>query len=161
MRKVLLVFALIINLILISASVQLLCVEKGQKVEFSKCNSQIRDRVCNSDSGCQYCVNYRNGVYCPTNINECNNAGATCTTPVSSSVDEDIAINSDDGDNQNSNQNNTQTNSNSGTTGDSGINTDRQTNKKQDNVNDLFLDNEKKLREVEQNEQNKDRRKDI
>ena len=57
-----------------AGEIQLLCLDKGQALKFSQCNPTIRDRTCNSDLGCQYCVTYdaRRGVYCPSNINVCN-----------------------------------------------------------------------------------------
>ncbi len=70
----------IISMSLISAAeTKLLCLDNGESVEFSKCNSLIPDRTCQNDRGCQYCVSeISSGVYCPRNINECNSLGFTC-----------------------------------------------------------------------------------
>ncbi len=90
MRKSRILTVFLISLFLISfasASYQLLCLEKGQTVKFSKCNANIPDRTCDSDTGCQYCVDKQGSVYCPANINACNGASFSCAQ---------LAENSDD-----------------------------------------------------------------
>ena len=90
-RAVLILFVIsifIISLSLISAvETKLLCLDNGDTVEFSKCNSLIPDRTCQSDRGCQYCVSeISSGVYCPKNINECNSQGFTCEESTNSDL---------------------------------------------------------------------------
>jgi hypothetical protein len=59
---------------------QLLCLDQGETIEFSECNSDIEDRTCESTNGCQYCViEIEDGVYCPASLNACNAAGLSCT----------------------------------------------------------------------------------
>ena len=63
---ILVLFVFLISVSLISANTKLLCVDKGQKIEFSRCNPLIPDRVCTTQSGCQFCVNEASkGIYCP------------------------------------------------------------------------------------------------
>lgn len=70
---------LILSVGFILAQTKLLCLNKGEILEFSKCNPSINDRTCDSDWKCQYCVSeIRTGVYCPANINICNNLGLEC-----------------------------------------------------------------------------------
>ena len=58
----------------------LLCLNKGQKVEFSKCNPSIADRTCLS-LVCQYCTSLKDsGVYCPASPNVCNTLGLICSS---------------------------------------------------------------------------------
>ncbi len=53
---------------------QLYCLDKGQVIEFSKCNPAMQDKKCLTTS-CQICANeIRSGVYCPANINQCDNS---------------------------------------------------------------------------------------
>ena len=90
-RAVLILFVIsifIISLSLISAvETKLLCLDNGDTVEFSKCNSLIPDRTCQSDRGCQYCVSeISSGVYCPKNINECNSQEFTCDESTNSNL---------------------------------------------------------------------------
>ena len=90
-RAVLILFVIsifIISLSLISAvETKLLCLDNGDTVEFSKCNSLIPDRTCQSDMGCQYCVSeISSGVYCPKNINECNSQEFTCDESTNSNL---------------------------------------------------------------------------
>lgn len=60
---------------------KLLCLDKGQKVYFSRCNSAMQDKTCTSDTGCQYCVSVTNSnIYCPANVNICNTQGFSCTS---------------------------------------------------------------------------------
>ncbi len=66
--------------------IQLLCLEAGESVQFSKCNPVMQDRTCSSSQTCQYCVTYneQNGVYCPANINICNaQPGLSCSSLIS------------------------------------------------------------------------------
>ena len=54
--------------------VKWVCLSKGGIVEFSKCSSDIDDKVCKTTS-CQVCVDEKtDGVYCPSNINDCRKA---------------------------------------------------------------------------------------
>ena len=68
---IVIIAALIVNVSAIE--IQLLCLNNGQSVKFSECNSLMQDRTCNG-GGCQYCVTFdpQTGVYCPANINACN-----------------------------------------------------------------------------------------
>lgn len=53
---------------------KLFCLTKGQTIKFSECNPSIQDKRCTTTS-CQICVNeIRSEVYCPLNINKCDNA---------------------------------------------------------------------------------------
>src|SRR3989344_5224926 len=91
-------FAIILFTTFASASYKLLCINDGQSVLFSKCNSNIADRTCTSSSGCQYCVDeIRRGEYCPASLNICNTEGFSCSsldtegtpiTPVNETQDE-------------------------------------------------------------------------
>ncbi|MAG07581.1 hypothetical protein CMI46_02090 [Candidatus Pacearchaeota archaeon] len=82
MRKAILfvgLFVFMFSLQFVSADVQLVCLEKGETLEFSLCNSDIPDRTCESSGGCQFCVNeIEEDVFCPQHINKCNNDGASC-----------------------------------------------------------------------------------
>jgi hypothetical protein len=82
MRKAILFFGLVVflfSLQFVSADVQLVCLEKGEILEFSLCNPDIPDRTCESSGGCQFCVSeIEEGVFCPQHINKCNSAGASC-----------------------------------------------------------------------------------
>ncbi|MFA6023024.1 MAG: hypothetical protein WC781_02975 [Candidatus Pacearchaeota archaeon] len=80
-----LVFGLMIILLsfsIVSAETyKLLCLDKGQTVYFSRCNNAMQDKVCTSDTGCQYCVSVTNSnTYCPANVNICNTQGYSCTS---------------------------------------------------------------------------------
>ena len=56
----------------IAVGTQLFCLKEGQIIKFSECNSDIEDKTCETTT-CQICVNeIRNRIYCPVNINECN-----------------------------------------------------------------------------------------
>ena len=58
----------------------LLCLKKGEKIEFSKCNPRMNDKTCRYDS-CRYCVyNGVSGAYCHALLNNCNREGLTCTS---------------------------------------------------------------------------------
>ncbi len=51
--------------------IKLLCLDKGQKIEFSQCNPNMNNKICQTSS-CQICVNeIKSGVFCPANINNC------------------------------------------------------------------------------------------
>lgn len=66
---------------------KLLCLEKGQTLLFSKCNSNILDRKCTASAGCQYCVSVLSGnIYCPADLSICNNQGFACSALNSSEV---------------------------------------------------------------------------
>lgn len=82
-KLILSVFFMIYFISLISSSsgatTKLLCINNGDKVLFSKCNSLISDRTCTTSQGCRYCVSEISaGVYCPISLNECNGQGFTC-----------------------------------------------------------------------------------
>lgn len=63
----------------VNAETKLVCLEKGETIKFSLCNDYMEDRTCNSEWKCNYCVNeIRKGVYCPTQINYCNQLGLAC-----------------------------------------------------------------------------------
>ena len=125
--KGILIFALIFVFVLsgvqnltAASSPTLLCLNKGDELEFSKCNSKIDDRVCEDELGCQYCVTeIRNGVYCPRNINDCNYAHLSCTPKKNSIIDGNSNENNNQDNNQNNNQNdNSQNNNNNQNDGD-------------------------------------------
>lgn len=100
---------------LVSASgLKLLCLDKGDTIKFSKCNSDMSDRTCTNNAGCQFCVEEKsNSIYCPKNINDCNSEGLQCssmTAPVNTilgtSIGTSISIDNTPG----SGGNNTNTN---------------------------------------------------
>ena len=63
----------------VNAETKLICLKKGETIKFSLCNDYMEDRTCNSEWTCNYCVNeIRIGVYCPTQINYCNQLGLAC-----------------------------------------------------------------------------------
>ncbi len=56
----------------IAVGAQLFCLKEGQTIKFSECNPNIEDKICETTT-CQICVNeIRNRIYCPININKCN-----------------------------------------------------------------------------------------
>jgi len=58
----------------------LLCLEKGDNLELSKCNPAIPDYTCNSDF-CQICVKkLDSGVYCSRSPNVCNSLDLSCSS---------------------------------------------------------------------------------
>lgn len=71
---------LILNLLVVDAiGVELVCLRDGEKIRFSKCNPNMDDFVCEKTL-CQLCVEESGGIYCPKNINSCNDASQdTCT----------------------------------------------------------------------------------
>ncbi|MEK6890531.1 MAG: hypothetical protein AABX03_00155 [Nanoarchaeota archaeon] len=75
-------FVAIFSLSFVSAgSIKLLCLERGETIQFSKCNSLMPDRTCETNNGCQYCVEkLSNGIYCPKSLNECNSRGLSCSS---------------------------------------------------------------------------------
>ncbi|MFA5993022.1 MAG: hypothetical protein WC796_04920 [Candidatus Pacearchaeota archaeon] len=76
--------------IVFASDLKLLCLDKGQKVRFSQCNEAISDRTCNSITGCMFCVNEPyDGIYCPQNMNACNNAGLSCSSSNSNNIQPD------------------------------------------------------------------------
>lgn len=79
-----LVVVLMLSILMLSSfvsaiGVQLVCLRENEVLEFSECNPNIDDKICENDL-CQLCVNeVRRGIYCPENMNSCNNAGiSTC-----------------------------------------------------------------------------------
>ncbi|MEM3113187.1 MAG: hypothetical protein QXI33_02060 [Candidatus Pacearchaeota archaeon] len=83
-KEILISFTITIILFSISfisaAETKLLCLNNGDTIRFSKCNSLIPDRTCQNNMGCQYCVSeISKGIYCPRNINECNSLGLSCS----------------------------------------------------------------------------------
>ncbi|MDO8509085.1 MAG: hypothetical protein Q7S27_05375 [Nanoarchaeota archaeon] len=68
------VIALLLIIVNVSAGeLQLVCLNNGETIKFSDCNSAMQDRTC-TGGGCQYCATFdsQNGIYCPANINDCN-----------------------------------------------------------------------------------------
>lgn len=63
----------------ILSGTQLVCLSKGQTLEFSKCNPLMDDKVCTTTT-CQVCVSYNSNtkIFCPANPAICN-AGGECT----------------------------------------------------------------------------------
>ena len=136
---------------------KLICLDDGETIEFSKCNSNIPDRTCDSTWGCQFCVTEKSsGVYCPQSINACNSQSLTCSQqsntgsidniPVTQN-DEEEEDNSDTDTNNNqntetnsdNNQQNTQTNSN--TNSNTETNTNTQDTQQQTNSQGNILTN--------------------
>ena len=81
-KKLLLTMGIIIVILSLSSvnalGVELLCLQKGQIVKFSLCDSTIKNKLCSSTS-CKFCVNeISKGVYCPTNPNYCNEGLIKC-----------------------------------------------------------------------------------
>ena len=80
-----LVFIILLSSVIVSLvsadQTRLFCLTKNQKIQFSKCNIAIKDKVCDSTT-CQICVTQlSSGVYCPASINACNSAGiSSCET---------------------------------------------------------------------------------
>jgi hypothetical protein len=115
--SMILIAVIAINLVS-AVNLKLLCLDKGDTIKFSKCNSAMSDRTCTNNAGCQFCVDaVSNGVYCPKNINECNSAGLQCssmTAPVNTilgtSIGTSISIDNTPG----SGGNNTNTNPGTG-----------------------------------------------
>lgn len=99
-----------------AATTKLLCVNEGDKVLFSKCNPSISDRTCTTSQGCRYCVNKISpGIYCPTNLNQCNGEGFTCQQNLNPN---NLPVNNNQDSNLNNPSNtntNTQTNRNTST----------------------------------------------
>ena len=96
----------IINLVSADTT-KLVCLEKDEIIEFSKCNPDIPDRTCNNNGGCQFCVKeISDGVYCQRIINECNNLGLTCELDQESSI---TNINIDQNASSNENKDNNET----------------------------------------------------
>src|SRR3989344_8548985 len=114
---------------------KLICLDNGETIEFSKCNSAIPDRTCESTWGCQFCVTEKSsGIYCPQSINACNSLTLTCsqqqsnsesieTIPVTQNDEEeeeqDNTEETQDTNTNTDNQQNTQTNTNTNTQDDS------------------------------------------
>ena len=96
-KEIILVFALIFSVLMLFQLVSaynLLCLENGQTVRFSQCNPAIRDRLCTSDSGCQFCVSRTSsGAYCPASINACNAEGLSCTALEANNSDINTTVN--------------------------------------------------------------------
>src|SRR3989344_3762243 len=83
-KNIILMILLVLSIVLVSVKVnaeyRLLCLTRGETIEFSRCNSQIPDRTCDSDFGCQFCTNMiAENVYCPTSVNICNSEGLSCS----------------------------------------------------------------------------------
>ncbi len=83
---------LLFSIASISASAyNLVCLGKGGKVEFSKCNPSIKDYICTSTS-CNICASIcPNGAYGPASPNKCNALGLSCTY-IDGSVDQQPPI---------------------------------------------------------------------
>jgi hypothetical protein len=74
-----------------AATYKLLCLKKGQKAEFSKCNPSIRDYTCSSTL-CNICVSIcSNGAYGPASPNTCNALGLSCSY-LEGSVDQEPSV---------------------------------------------------------------------
>jgi len=154
MKKIILtllamIFVLVVLMnVVAAANPILLCWKKGETVYFSKCNEDMRNYKCDNILGCKQCVTSpRNGVYCPANINLCNNKKLECTYLSSSSEDnnDDESINVDNTNSNNPDDNsnpNTETNDNQDTTNQDTDNTNNDnTNTNQDNDNSVTLTN--------------------
>ncbi len=121
---------MLFSISLVSANgIKLLCLDKGQKVQFSKCNDLIADRVCTTNSGCQFCVNeVSRGVYCPMNVNNCNSGGFSCSSLESLDVVPVQNTNTNTNTNTQTNNTNTGTNTNTNTNTQTNTNTGTNTN---------------------------------
>ena len=54
---------------------ELLCLGENETIEFSKCNSAMKDRVCETKL-CQYCVyKGKEGFNCPAKLDKCGEKG--------------------------------------------------------------------------------------
>src|SRR3989344_1378145 len=151
---------------------KLICLDNGETIEFSKCNSAIADRTCESTWGCQFGVTEKSsGVYCPQSINACNSLTLTCsgeqsdtesieTIPVTQNDEEDNSdteSNTDTEETQDTNTNtnndqNTQTNTNSNTNSNTETNT--QDNSQQTNNENIFSKLINRLKNNENQENN-------
>ena len=88
MKKLIIFTILLLILPIAFADNKLLCLNRGERVEFSKCNPHIPDRTCDSDTGCQFCTDMiADGVYCPASINKCNSLGLSCSSLNNASID--------------------------------------------------------------------------
>ena len=72
MRKTIIIAALMIFTILlisiVSAGSYSVCINKGEKIRFSKCNPDMKDYSCGKGK-CSLCVNeIANEIYCPSNF---------------------------------------------------------------------------------------------
>jgi len=113
---VLILFVLVQSIAFTSAAIKLLCLNDGQTVHYSECNSAIKDKTCNSVGGCKICVSSpRTGVYCPTNINNCNSADFPCTYLSSGNNNGNTGGVTTNSSNNNQNTNTTNQNSNQNT----------------------------------------------
>src|SRR3989344_3086693 len=120
---------------------KLICLDNGETIEFSKCNSAIPDRTCESTWGCQFCVTEKSsGVYCPQSINACNSLTLTCSGEQS------------DTETNTNNDQNTQTNTNSNTNSNTETNT--QDNSQQTNNENIFSKLINRLKNNENQENN-------
>jgi len=89
MKKTIIITALTIFTILlislVSAEYQKVCLNKGEKIKFSKCNPYMKDYTCGEDK-CQICVNeISEGIYCPAN--SCGALGGKCSSFENASID--------------------------------------------------------------------------
>jgi hypothetical protein len=76
-RQILLVGIWILMILLASgvfaSSIHFFCINRGDTIEYSKCNPKMSDKTCTSDHCNNICVNQTApGVYCPTDPNFCN-----------------------------------------------------------------------------------------
>jgi len=84
-KQVVMMGVFVLGVVLLSAGVlakdyELLCLGRGEIIEFSGCHPLMRDVSCFADR-CTYCVyTGSKGSYCPANINKCNARGLGCGT---------------------------------------------------------------------------------
>lgn len=92
-KKVLSVIFVLSAIFLINyvfAEVMLVCLNKGETIEFSKCNPNINDYLCRFTK-CQICVNEINpGIYCQQSPSICNDAGISECIYLSEQSEENV-----------------------------------------------------------------------
>jgi hypothetical protein len=78
-KSIFLLLLMLVSLNFVIADIQLVCLNKGETIEFSLCNPKIEDRYCDSSGGCSFCVDEISpGVFCQQHINKCNSLGLVC-----------------------------------------------------------------------------------
>ncbi len=139
---ILAVFLVTALISLVSAdTTKLICLDNGETIEFSKCNSNIPDRTCDSTWGCQFCVTEKSpGVYCPQSINACNSQSLTCSQQSDTgSIDNIPVTQNNEEDNSNTDSNtNTDTNSNTNSNINTNNNENTEDNSQQTDTENIF-----------------------
>jgi len=89
LKKTIIFTALMILTILLISSVSAeyynICLNKGEKIKFSKCNPHMDDYICTATK-CNSCVNeISKGIYCPSN--SCGALGGPCSSLGNTTID--------------------------------------------------------------------------